>query len=263
MKARWPLTLVTASLIVVACATISETGERRFLLTTPSQEAQMGFTAFNDLKQSMKISNDAAAIAQVERVANRLIPHVNVPNAQWEVVVFDDATPNAFALPGGKIGVHTGILPITQTDAGLAAVMGHELAHITLRHGGQRVSRQLAVQLGMTALDIGLATSQENYPQYRPQILAGLGVGTSIGIVLPFSRDNEYEADRIGMRYMARAGYNPREAVELWKRMKAYSDQHGGKPPEFLSTHPADSNRIAQLEHYLPEAMAMYQGSAR
>ncbi len=254
---------LSAALIIVACATISETGEQRFILTTPSQEAQMGFTAFNDLKQSMKRSTNAAAVAQVQRVADRLIPHVNVPNAQWEVVVFDDDTPNAFALPGGKIGVHTGILPITQTDAGLAAVMGHELAHITLRHGGQRVSRQLAVQFGMTALDIGLATSQENYAQYRPQILAGLGAGASIGMILPFSRDNEYEADRIGMRYMARAGYDPREAVELWKRMKAHSDQRGGKPPEFLSTHPADSNRIAQLERYLPEAQAQYQSAAR
>jgi predicted Zn-dependent protease len=263
MNRPWPLALVATSLIVVACATISETGEQRFILTTPSQEAEMGFTAFNDLKQSMKVSNDRVAIAQVQRVANRLIPHVKVPHAQWEVLVFDDPSPNAFALPGGKIGVHTGILPITKNDAGLAAVMGHELAHITLRHGGQRVSRQLAIQMGVTALDIGLASNQENYPQYRPQILAGLGVGTSIGLVLPFSRDNEYEADRIGMRYMARAGYDPREAVELWKRMKDHSSKHGGKPPEFLSTHPADSNRIAQLERYLPEALAEYQGSAQ
>lgn len=259
MKARILFPSALALIIIAACATISETGEKRFLLTTPQQEAQMGFTAFKDLKQSLAISDNAEANAQVQRVANRLIPHVDVPHANWEVVVFEDETPNAFALPGGKIGVHTGILPITQTDAGLAAVLGHELAHITLRHSGQRVSRQLAVQLGMTALDVGLATTQENYSQYRPQILGGLGAGASVGIILPFSRDNEYEADRIGMRYMARAGYDPREAVELWKRMKAYSEQRGGKPPEFLSTHPDDGNRIARLEYYLPEALQEYR----
>jgi len=250
------------TVLIAACATISETGEKRFILTSPQQEAEMGFAAFNDLKTGMKISQDPEANALVKRVANRLIPHANLSNAQWEVVVFDDPTPNAFALPGGKIGVHTGILPITKTEAGLAAVIGHEIAHITLRHSGQRISRQMAIQAGMTALDIGLATTQENYSNYRPQILAGMGLGTQVGLTLPFSRDNEYEADRIGMIYMARAGYDPTEAVEVWKRMRDFSSQNGGKPPEHLSTHPADANRIRQLQAYLPTAQLEYQSAS-
>lgn len=239
---------------IVACTTIQETGESRFMLISPQQEMQMGLTAFQDIKTSKKISSDAEATAQVNRVVDRLTPVVEYGPDRWEVVVFDDPSPNAFALPGGKIGVHTGILPITKNDAGLAAVIGHEMAHVTLRHGGQRVSRQLATSIGIAALDAGFALSSENYHENRPAILAGLGVGTQVGLTLPFSRENEYEADKIGMRYMAKAGYDPAEAVELWKRMKAASDAAGGKPMEFLSTHPADENRIRALQGYLPVA---------
>jgi len=246
-----PLALI--AVVIAACVTIEETGESRFMLISPDQEKQMGLAAFQDIKASQQVSANQQAITQVNRVAARLLPHVDYP-AQWEVVVFEDPSPNAFALPGGKIGVHTGILPITRNDGGLAAVIGHEIAHVTLRHGGQRVSRQLATSIGIAALDAGFALSSENYQENRPAILAGLGVGTQVGLTLPFSRDNEYEADRIGMRYMAKAGYDPAEAVELWKRMKAYSDQQGGKPPEWLSTHPADANRIRALQEYLPIA---------
>ncbi|MDX6766127.1 MAG: M48 family metallopeptidase [Candidatus Methylacidiphilales bacterium] len=247
-------TLLAFSLlcVLVSCVTLDESGKSAFLLTSPEQEAQMGSASFNQLKQSGKTSADPVANAQVQRVAQRLIPQVNVPGAKWEVVVFDDPTPNAFALPGGKIGVHTGILPLTQTDDGLAAVLGHELAHVTLRHGGQRVSQQMAVQLGAAAVDVGLAM---NDVRERGYIMSGLGVGATVGIILPFSRSHEYEADRYGLIYMARAGYNPEEAVAFWQRMKAYSEKQGNKPPEWLSTHPADENRIAQLQQLLPEAM--------
>ncbi|MEM6823051.1 MAG: M48 family metallopeptidase [Verrucomicrobiota bacterium] len=253
----WMSGLVLISL--TACVTIEETGEQRFMLLTPQQEAQMGLTAFQDIKTSQQISTDPEANAQVDRVAKRLIPHVNAKHAQWEVLVFENPTPNAFALPGGKIGVHTGLLPITQSDAGLATVIGHELAHVALHHGGQRISRQMAISGAITAADIGLGMSNENYMENRSAILSGLGVGTQVGMVLPFSRENEYEADRIGMLYMAKAGYDPREAVELWKRMKAYSDQRGGKPPDWLSTHPADAKRIRALQAYLPEVLPYYR----
>lgn len=239
--------------VISGCVTLEESGKSVLLLTTPEQEAQMGFAAFTQLKQSGKVSGDPVVNEQVQRVARRLIPQVNVPGAQWEVVVFDDPTPNAFALPGGKIGVHTGILAVTQTDDALAAVLGHELAHVTLRHGGQRVSQQLMVALGTTAVDVGLAM---NDVRERGAIMSGLGVGASVGIVLPFSRSNEYEADRYGLLYMARADYNPEEAVAFWQRMKELSARSGGKPPEWLSTHPADDNRIAQLRQLLPEAQA-------
>ncbi|MEM6600559.1 MAG: M48 family metallopeptidase [Verrucomicrobiota bacterium] len=244
------------TILIAACATISETGESRFILTSPQQETQMGLAAFQDLKTSQKISTDQAAIDQVNRVANRLIPVVDYDAAKWEIVVFEDPTPNAFALPGGKIGVHTGILPITKNDAGLAAVIGHEMAHVTLRHGGQRISRQMATSALIGLADIGLGINSESYQENRSLILASFGAGAQYGMALPFSRENEYEADRIGMRYMARAGYHPQEAIELWKRMETFSHQHGNKPPEWMSTHPADANRIKALEEYLPTALA-------
>lgn len=240
--------------LIISCATIRETGETAFILTTPQQEAQMGLAAFQDLKTSKKISTARDANNQVNRVANRLIRAVDNDVASWEIVVFDDPTPNAFALPGGKIGVHTGLLPITQNDAGLAFVIGHEMAHVTLRHGGQRMSRQLATQVGISALDLGLGMHSTDYQNNRALILTAFGIGAQYGAALPFSRENEYEADKIGMRYMAKAGYDPAEAIELWKRMQAYSQQHGGKPPEWMSTHPNDANRIRALQLYLPTA---------
>jgi predicted Zn-dependent protease len=156
--------------------------------------------------------------------------------------------------------VHTGLLPITKNDAGLAAVIGHEIAHVTLRHGGQRVSRQMATQFGLTAFDFGLGMNSESYQQNRGPILASLGAGAQYGLTLPFSRDNEYEADKIGMRYMAKAGYDPAAAVEVWKSMKALSEKSGGKPPEWMSTHPADANRIKALQAYLPVARQYLPG---
>jgi predicted Zn-dependent protease len=193
----------------------------------------------------------------VERVGRKISAVVTLPNAQWEYVCFeDDDTPNAFCLPGGKIGIYTGILPITQNEAGLATVMGHEVAHATARHGGERISEQLAIQLG----GVGLAVAMRDKPQETQEIaMVAYGAGTTLGRTLPHSRSQELEADRLGMLYMARAGYNPREAIEFWKRFKAWNDQRGGSPPEFLSTHPLDSRRIKQLEELLPEAMEEYR----
>jgi predicted Zn-dependent protease len=245
--------------VLSSCVTLEESGKSAFLLTTPAQEASMGAASFNQLKQSGKVSGDPVANAQVQRVAQRLIAQVNQPNTIWEVVVFDDPTPNAFALPGGKIGVHTGILAIAQTDDALAAVLGHELAHVTLRHGGQRVSQQIAIAGLTTITDVALAM---NDVRERGYIMSGLGVGASVGIVLPFSRSNEYEADRYGLYYMARAGYDPEAAVGFWQRMKEYGEKSGGKPPEWLSTHPTDDNRIAQIRQLIPEARAQARSGA-
>ncbi len=205
------LTAIAVLYGLISCVTIDETGKSAFMLMSPQQETALGASAFNDIKTNSKLSTNADAIAQVRRVVDRLTPHVNAPYvSSWEAIVIDDPTPNAFALPGGKIGVHTGILPITQTDAGLAAVIGHELAHVSLRHGGQRVSQQLAVGVGLMATDVALAMNDN---QQRPVIISALGAGASVGVILPFSRSNELEADRWGMTYMARAGYDPAEAV--------------------------------------------------
>jgi predicted Zn-dependent protease len=245
---------------LASCVTLDESGKRAFLILSPNQEAQMGAASFAQLKQSGKVSGDPVANAQVQRVAQRLIAQVNVPHAQWEVVVFDDPAPNAFALPGGKIGVHTGLLPIAQTDDALAAVLGHELAHVTLRHGGQRVSQQMAIAGVATITDVALAM---NEVRERQTIMSGLGVGASVGLILPFSRSNEYEADKYGLFYMTRAGYDPEAAIGFWQRMKAYTGQSGGKPPEWLSTHPADDNRIAQIRALIPEAKAQARRAAQ
>ncbi|NJK90927.1 MAG: M48 family metallopeptidase [Blastochloris sp.] len=250
------LSWTSVLLFLAACVQLQESGRSVFLVTTPEQEASMGAESFAQLKAGGKISGDPVTNSQVQRVAQNLIRQVNVPNANWEVVVFDDPTPNAFALPGGKIGVHTGILPLTQNDAGLAAVLGHELAHVTLRHGGQRFSQQSGIMLGYSAL--GIALANEEY-KTRQLWQTAAGIGSQVFLTLPFSRSHEYEADRYGMTYMARAGYDPQEAINFWKRMEAASNQPGSKPPEWLSTHPADSNRIKQLQDLLPQAQAEYQ----
>lgn len=249
------LLLIAAGLaaILTGCVTLQESGKKAFIIISEQQEAQMGAAAFQDLKKSSKISTDPAANALVRRVADRLIAQVKMPNTHWEVVVIDDDTPNAFALPGGKIGVHTGILPLTQTDDGLAVVIGHEIAHVTLRHGAQRVSQQLAVAGVATITDITLAM---NEVRERQAIMTGLGLGATIGIILPYSRTHEYEADEYGLYYTARAGYDPEAAIGFWERMMAYAARSGGKPPEWLSTHPADANRIARMRAIIPEIKA-------
>ncbi len=172
---------------------------------------------------------------------------------EWEfTVIQDDQTVNAWAMPGGKVAVYTGILPIAQGDAGLAVVMSHEIAHAVARHGNERMTQGLLVDLGGLAISEALQKQPE---QTRGLFLASYGVGTQIGALLPYSRLHESEADRIGLTLMARAGYDPREAIPFWQRM----NQTGGpRPPEFLSTHPAPASRIANIETYLPEALALY-----
>jgi predicted Zn-dependent protease len=174
-------------------------------------------------------------------------------------VLFDDAkTPNAFCLPGGKVGVYTGILPITKDEAGLATVVGHEVAHAVARHGAERVSQGLLFQLGGQALDVAM---KNNSQTARQVALSAYGLGGQVGVLLPYSRKQESEADHIGLLYMARAGYDPRAAVDFWKRFAAYKDQHGGGQPEFLSTHPLDETRIRLLEALMPQAVAEYQAA--
>lgn len=249
----WMVAWLTGwALLLAACVTLQETGQSKFIISSPQQEAAMGAASFQELKQSTKISTDANANAQVNRVMAKLIPTTGTDPNGWEVIVIDDPSPNAFALPGGKVGVHTGILPLTQTDDGLAAVLGHELAHVTLRHGGQRMTQQMGVMLGYNALGIAL---QQNDYRTRQLWMTAAGVGSQVFLTLPFSRDHEYEADRIGLRYMAKAGYNPNEAIGFWQRMQQAG---GSKPPEFLSTHPSDEHRIEQIRAELPAVLPYY-----
>jgi len=255
---------VLLALVVTGCATVSETGRRQLLLINSSEEMQLGMTEFDKLKKSTPISKDTAANAMVQRVGRRIAAVAPLPNAQWEFVLFDDPkTANAFCLPGGKVGVYTGLLPICQTDAGLAAVVGHEVAHAVARHGAERVSEGLLVQMGGQLLGEAMKARPETTQKI---VMQSYGVGAQVGVQLPHSRSQELEADHLGLLYMARAGYDPAEAVAFWKRFGTTHTQTTGlmgKIQGYLSTHPVDADRIAQLEQLLPKARAEYKPAAR
>ena len=249
------------AIFLISCATVPETGRSQLRLVSDQQEMALGLTEFDKLKQSTPISKDPKLNALVQRVGQRIAAVAPLPNAQWEFVVFDDPqTANAFCLPGGKVGVYTGILPISQDEAGLATVIGHEVSHAVAHHGGERMSQALLSQLGGQILGSALQTQAETT---RNLWLGVYGLSSEVGWTLPHSRSQELEADHLGVIYMARAGYHPQAAVEFWKRFDAYSKQHGGEKWEFLSTHPVDEKRIAQLQSLLPEAMAEYQKAGK
>ena len=251
MKTRLILSLCLLTLLS-ACATVPGTGRSQLILVSPGEEMQLGLTEFEKLKQSTPVSKDAALQALVQRVGQRIASVAPLPNAKWEFVLFDEPkTANAFCLPGGKVGIYTGILPITKDEAGLATVIGHEVAHAVARHGAERISEGLMVQLGGAVLDTAM---KSNTQATRQIVLGAFGLGSQVGVMLPHSRKQELEADHLGLMYMARAGYDPREAVTFWQRFGAYGAQQGGRPIEFLSTHPVDTTRIAQLEQLMPQA---------
>ncbi len=245
-----------ALVLFSGCATVPETGRRQLMLIDASQEAQMGLSAFADLKTQQPICQDPVATERVRRIGLRIAPAVgrDLPNADWEFVVFESAQVNAFALPGGKVGVYTGLLNFADSDDELAAVMGHEIAHVSARHGAERASQSL----GVAVLGAGVAVATED-SKYRDAINAAFGLAAT-GTVLKYSRDHESEADRIGLLYMARAGYDPAAAIRFWRKMAA-REQSGVRMPEWLSTHPADETRIARLERWLPEMVPVYEAS--
>jgi metalloendopeptidase OMA1, mitochondrial len=219
---------------------------------------QLGLTSFNQLKKETPISKDAAANALVQKVGKRIaaVAGPDMPNAQWEFVVFDSKDANAFCLPGGKVGVYTGILPITKDEAGLAAVIGHEVAHAVARHGGERVSEAMVIQGLGNLLGAGLSKTD---PAWQAVGATAFGVTTTLGRELPHSRDQESEADQIGLMYMARAGYDPEAAVKFWQRFAEYNQGQGGSTPVFLRTHPSDETRIRKLQEWMPAAKEQYQ----
>lgn len=244
---------VCAAALIVGCVTTA-TGRKQLLLVTESQETEMGLAAWDDVLKTSKLSTNAEQVAQVERVGKRIAAAANRPDFKWEFKLIDDPkTVNAFCLPGGKIAVYSGLLPVAANDHGLAAVMGHEVAHATLRHGGERASQTMLAQLGDQAL--GVAIGQRD-PKVVQAVHSAYGVGAQLGVLLPFSREHESEADKIGLEYMAKAGYKPEEAILFWKRMSADSS---GEPPEFLSSHPSHATRIADLEKHLPAAQKVYK----
>lgn len=243
-------------LLFTGCLTVPETGRRQVMLISSQQEMQLGFSAFQQMKKETPVSRDAAISAMVQRVGRRIAAVAELPGAQWEFIVFDSKEANAFCLPGGKVGIYTGILPITKDEAGLATVIGHEIAHAVARHGAERMSEGLLLQTGGGLLGAGLANSD---PRTRALVLTAYGLGAKVGRELPHSRAQESEADRIGLIYMARAGYDPEAAVAFWQRFGAHNRQQGGGTPEFLRTHPLDTVRVQQLQQWMPEAKANFR----
>ncbi|MFU8892545.1 MAG: M48 family metallopeptidase [Luteolibacter sp.] len=245
--------------LLASCATVPETGRNQVILISPQEEARQSAMAFSTLKRQSKISNNPTYNTQVRRVGNR-IARVAPVQASWEFVVFDNNEPNAFALPGGKIGIHTGLFRIVKDDAMLATVIGHEIGHVVARHGAERASQGMLVQLGGTALNAGLSSQSGMSPGAASTILGAYGAGAQLGVILPYSRVQEYEADRLGLIYMARAGYDPRAALRFWKAFREYSRQRGGsQTPVYLRTHPLDDARIANLEKLMPMALDEYR----
>jgi predicted Zn-dependent protease len=239
------------ALFLCGCATTPITGRSQLMLISAAQETALGVQAYREVLQKEPVTHDPRLTEPVNRIARRVEGAANRPDLRWEVsVIAEDKTVNAFALPGGKIGVYTGIFPIAQTEAGLAIIIGHELGHVIARHGAERMSQQLGAQLLGTALAVGFQTSP-----YANTIMAAYGLGAQVGVLLPYSRLQESEADRIGLVLAARAGYDTQAAVGVWQRMAKLS---GRRPPPFLSTHPTPESRIEDIKKFLPQAMAQF-----
>jgi predicted Zn-dependent protease len=234
---------VVISLAVSGCKT-SPTGRTQIALYSDQKMNEMGVASFEQMKEQQAIESDKKTNAYVKCIAKQLIAQLpaDYANQQWEVVVFKEPSANAFALPGGKIGVHTGLLEVAKNQHQLAAVMGHEVGHVIAQHANERMSQNSLLQFGLQASNAAL---QMGDVQYRDAIMQGLGLGAQFGVALPFSRSHESEADIIGLDLMAKAGFDPQGSVDLWQNMEAAS---GERPPEFMSTHPAPQSRIANLQ---------------
>lgn len=232
-----------------------ETGRASHVGMSTQQEAVLGLQTYQQVLSESQTIGAGPEFEMIKRVAGRLANATGRSGGDfdWRVSLISDNKQNAFCLPGGKIVVYTGILPVTQNEAGLATVLGHEMAHATSRHGAQRVLQQNLAQTALTGVAASL--SDMDYEKQR-MVMGALGAGAQFGVLMPFGRKHESEADEIGLLYMARAGYDPEESLRFWKRM----DQAGGnQQPEFLSTHPSHGTRIAQLQALMPKALAEYQ----
>jgi predicted Zn-dependent protease len=261
--------LVLLAAIVWGCAEVPITGRQSLHLVPESELLTLSLQQYNDVLQKSKLSTDNQKVAMVRRVGDRVAKAAEsflaesghkdlIKNYQWQFnLIEDDKTVNAWVMPGGKAAVYTGILPFTQDETGLAVVLGHEVGHALANHGNERMSQELLANMGGMALSVAVSSQ----PQMTQELaMAAFGAGASIGVLLPYSRLQESEADHIGLILMARAGYDPREAVPFWQRM---NKAPGSRPPELLSTHPAPETRIADIKALIPEAMAYYRPSAK
>ena len=257
--------------VFVACSKNTITGRQQLKLVPESELQSMAVQQYQQFLSENKVvapsaDRDAEMVRRIgQRVASAVQQYYQgqglgdqLQGYQWEYNLVNSKEANAWCMPGGKIVVYTGLLPITQNEAALAVVIGHEVTHAILQHGNERMSQGLVQQLGGAALSVAVS-SQPAATQNL--FLQAYGIGSQVGVLLPFSRKQELEADRYGLRWAAAAGYNPREAIPLWERMEKMAA--GNKPPEFLSTHPSEQNRIQQLQKYMPEAMKYYRPMGR
>jgi metalloendopeptidase OMA1, mitochondrial len=244
--------ILVVAFLLASCSTTPISDRRALILIPQSQEVQLGKQAYSKAIKDQKESENTHLNEVLQRVGRQIAAVSDMPDLEWEFKLIESKDKNAFALPGGKVAVYTGMLKICKNEAGLATVLSHEIAHVIARHGAQRMSQQLL----LTGAMIGANISLQNNTQ-RGIIMSALGLGVLYGIKLPFSRGDEGEADQIGLVYMARAGYDPDEAIRFWQR---FSDTKGkSDPPEWASTHPADKTRIKGLKAYLSRAKYSYQ----
>jgi predicted Zn-dependent protease len=258
------VSLLIATVLADSCTTVPLTGRRQLSLIPESEMIAMSFSSYSDFLKENSLSTDRTNAALVQEVGRNLSSAVvkyfsdhnmssQLDGYQWEFNLVNDDTPNAWCMPGGKVVVYSGLLPYTRDRDGLAVVVSHEIAHAVARHGSERMSQQMIAQFGSAAL----GEAMKNKPQ-QTQILFGtaFGLGAQYGVMLPYSRNHELEADRLGLIFMAMAGYNPQSAVPFWERMASMGGQ---KPPEFLSTHPSDATRIQKIQEIMPEALSYYK----
>jgi len=257
MKIRYLLAPLAATLMLAGCAT-SPTGRSQLMVVSDSDMNQMGVTAFNEMRQKGQFVDAPKQRAYATCVSQALIAVLPPPwnTRQWEVQIIGDDSANAFALPGGRIGVNQGMFKVATNQDQLAVVLGHELSHVVARHPAERVSDNMATQAAVAAGSI-YAGSQGTDPGY---VAAALGMGAEVGILLPFSRTQESEADTLGQRYMAQAGFDPRAAATLWQKM---AQQGGSKPPEFMSTHPSSGSREQSLGQQAQQLMPVYENARK
>ena len=258
--------LITLLFLLLSCSTVPITGRKQLSLIPAGEMLSMSYQQYGEFLKTNKLSTNQDQTQMVKRVGGKIQNAVErffaekgmsdqLKDYRWEVNLVESKDVNAWCMPGGKIVVYTGILPVTQTETGLAVVMGHEVAHAIAEHGNERMSQGLLAQVGAVGLSVALKDKPD---QTKNLWMTAYSVGAQYGALLPFSRTQESEADEIGLILMAMAGYNPNEAVSFWQRMSQNSG--GNKPPEFMSTHPSDQTRIENIRQKLPEAMKYYKG---
>lgn len=263
-KVKIIISLALVVSMLTACSTVPLTGRKQFNLVSDSEVMAMSFAQYDQFISENKLSTNKEQTDMVKKVGKKIAAAVeqymtdngyesHIKDFDWEFNLIEEDIPNAWCMPGGKVVFYTGILPYTQNEEGLAVVMGHEIAHAVAKHGNERMSHEMGVQLGGAALSAAIHDKPE---ETKAIYMAAFGVGSQVGFVLPYSRTHETEADKMGLVFMAMAGYNPNASVSFWERMASGGGQ---KPPEFLSTHPADATRISNLQKYMPEAMKYYK----